>query len=115
MTALWEDRHSELTFGRFYGQRWLDKCHRLNSGYVESFAAADVLASDHVVASHHVALRLGKACAVAVVRSTGKLTLFPAHDPAQLVFRLLSAVRAGHCMGSLLWTFIEIIPFFHAV
>jgi hypothetical protein len=90
-----------------------DEGDRLDAGDVETFAAANILATDHIVAAHHVALSLGKARAIALVGSAGELTLFSSNNPAEFVFCLLAAVRAGHGVGPLLRTLIEKVPFFH--
>ncbi|WP_245632137.1 hypothetical protein [Edaphobacter aggregans] len=91
----------------------LEKGDGLDAGYLEAFAAADVFAADEVVATHHVALGFGEACAVAVVGSSGQLIFFPADDPAELVLGLLAAVRAGHRVRALLGPLVEKITFFH--
>ena len=57
---------------------------------------SDLEAADHIVAAHHVALGFCKTCAVALIGAAGKLVFLSSHDPAELVFALLSAVRAGH-------------------
>jgi hypothetical protein len=94
----------ELGIVRRIKQR-LDRCSlkkrdRLDSGHIETLAAADVLAADQVVAAHHVALRLGEAGAIAVVGVAPDLGFLAPHEPGKLVFGLLSAVRAGHPVRS---------------
>lgn len=54
---------------------------RLDSGNFKALAAAYVLAHDHVVATHHVRLRLGKLGAVALVGASRELLLLGPHQP----------------------------------
>jgi hypothetical protein len=91
----------------------LDKCHRLNPNNVETFAAPNVLAPHGIVTSHHIALGLSKTCTVAIVGSSWQLCFFPSYNPLHLIIPLLSAVRTRHHMGTLLWPFVEKVPFFH--
>jgi hypothetical protein len=91
----------------------LNECHRLDACNLKPFAAAHILAAHHVVAADHVALRFGEAGAVTVVGSTGQLGPLAANNPAEFVLSLLSAVRAGHGVGSLFGPLIEKIAFFH--
>jgi hypothetical protein len=79
----------------------LEKSYGLDSGNVESLSATDIFAPHHVVAPNHVALCLGKARSIPVIGSARKLIFLPPYDPVQLVFALLSAVRAGHRVASL--------------
>ncbi len=46
---------------------WLDERHGLDSCDIEPLPASDILAPDHIVPAHHVALRLGKPGPVAVI------------------------------------------------
>ena len=92
----------------------LQKCDGLDSGHIEALAAANVLASYQVVGAHHVALRLGKAGAVALIGIARKLRLLAAHKPSNLVLARLTAMRTGHGMRALLGLFVEKIAFFHA-
>jgi hypothetical protein len=91
----------------------LNKRHRLNAYYVKSLPAADILASHWVIAPHHVALRLGKTCPIAIIGSTRQLRLFSPHNPFNLILPLLPAVRTGHHMCTLLRPLIKKIAFFH--
>jgi hypothetical protein len=93
----------------------LDESHGLDAGYVEALAAADILATNQVIAADHVALGLGEAGTVTLVGSAGELSLFAPHQPADFVLAWLPAVGAGHGVGSLFRPFIEKIAFFHPV
>jgi hypothetical protein len=92
---------------------WLDEGYGLDPGYIEPFPAPDIFAPDHIVATHHIALRLGKASAVAIIGSTRQLGLLSPHQPTQLILSLLSAVWTGHRMLALFGPFIKKITLFH--
>lgn len=82
---------------------------------LKTFAAANVLASDHVIAAHHVRLRFGKTGTVSLVGVPWKGILLATYDPRQLVIAGLPAVGASECMGPLLYGFIKEIALFHDV
>src|SRR6185369_105952 len=73
----------------------IDEGYGLDSGDVEALAATHVLAGEHVVAPNHVGAGLGELGAIAFVGAAGELAFFHAHDPADVVFVLLSAMWAG--------------------
>jgi len=77
------------------------------------FSAAHILAADHVVSADHVALGLGETGPIAVVGPAWQLSFFSPNQPAQLVFSLLSTVRARHGVRALFGPFIKKIAFFH--
>src|SRR6266851_9257937 len=91
----------------------LDERHRLNSGDIEPLPASDILAPDHIVPAHHVALRLGKPGPVAFIGSSRQLGLFASYQPSELILSLLAAVWAGHHVYTLLGPFIEKVALFH--
>ena len=70
---------------------------------------------DPTITPDHIALGLGKACAVTLIGSAGNLLFLASHQPADLVLGRLPAVRAGHGVGSLFRPFIKEIAFFHPV
>jgi len=92
---------------------WLDERHGLDSCDIEPLPASDILAPDHIVPAHHVALRLGKPGSVAVIGSPRQLGLFASYQPSELILSLLAAVWAGHHMFTLLGPFIEKVALFH--
>ncbi len=91
----------------------LQKCHRLNSGYVEALAAPDIFAADQVVAADHVALRLGKSRPVAFIGTAAELRLFASDQPGKFVLALLPAVGTGHGVRAGFRPFVEKITLFH--
>ncbi len=93
--------------------RSLQKCHRLDTHHLKSLAAPHVLAPHHVVTSNHVALRLGKARPVPLVRPAWQLRPLPPHQPPHLVLVPLPAVGTNHHVPPLLRPFLEELPLFH--
>lgn len=93
--------------------RRLEEGYGLNSGDIKPFSAAHILAADHVVPADHVALGLGETGPIAVVGPAWQLSFFSPNQPAQLVFSLLSTVRARHGVRALFGPFIKKIAFFH--
>ena len=66
-SAILPNRMDCLMIGRIL----LDERNRLNSDDIEALSASYVFASHWVIASHHIALGLGKTGAVAVVGPAG--------------------------------------------
>jgi hypothetical protein len=93
----------------------LQESNRLQRRNFETFAAADVLAANDIVPSHHVRLSLGKTCSIPFVGVAWKRIFLPAHDPSHLVFGGLPAMWASECMSALLCSLIEEIALFHGV
>lgn len=91
----------------------LEEGDGLDSGDLETLAAADVFAGDHIVAAHHIGLCLGEASAVALVRMTREAGFFVADEPAELVLGGLSAVGADEGVTALLRPLVKKIPLFH--
>jgi len=91
------------------------KRYRLKSGDLEALATTDILATDHVVATHHVGLGLGEARAVSLIGMAGQRCLLTTNQPRYGVFVGFAAVRAGECVGALLWPLIKKFAFLHAV
>jgi hypothetical protein len=79
----------------------------------EAFAAADIAAGYHVVATDHVGLGFGEAGPVSVVGVPRELGAFSADDPLDLVVGGLAAVRADERVGARFVGFCEKIAFFH--
>jgi|SRR6476620_5003102 hypothetical protein len=61
--------------------------HRRLPGDLKPFAATHVLAGHHVVFAHHVRSKLRKTRTVAIVGTSGELTLFGADDPCNFIVR----------------------------
>ena len=85
----------------------------LQRGDLKALAAANVAAGHHVVAAHHVGLRLGKSGSVAVVGVARQLRPLAPYDPTDGVIAWLAAVRTDQRMGTLLVGFGKKIAFFH--
>lgn len=63
----------------------VEEGHRFDTGNVETFPAAHVLARGLIVDQHHVALGFGELSAVAFVASAGHTVLLLTDDPFQFV------------------------------
>jgi hypothetical protein len=92
---------------------WLNESHRLDSGDIKPFPAPHILAPNHVVPTHHIALRLGKTGPVAIIGSTRQLGLLSPYQPPQLILTLLPAVRTRHRMFPLFGPLIKKVALFH--
>ena len=90
-----------------------EKCHRLHACYLETFAASDVLAGDHIVFADHIRACLGEFCAIAFVGAGRKLTLFCAYQPGELVLGSLPAVRTTERVRPSLLLFVKHFALFH--
>ena len=95
--------------------RLLQKRYGLNAGDFKAFAAAHVLAHDHVIAADHIGLGFGELGAVALVGAAGKLALFGAHQPGEFVVTGLAAMRAGEGVGFPGFLFVEKIALVHFI
>ena len=91
----------------------LGKDHGLHAGDFEAFTAAHVLAGHHVISAEHVGTGFGEAGAVALVGASGKLTLFGADHPRDLVLPGLLAVGTVKSRWFLLLALVEKVAFFH--
>jgi hypothetical protein len=91
------------------------KRHRLHTCDFKALAAAQVLAHDQIVAPHHVRACFGEFGAVAFVSPGRELSLFGAHQPCQLVFIGLLAVRAVQRVGLPGFFLIEEIALVHGI
>jgi hypothetical protein len=89
--------------------------NRLHAGYVETLAATQVFAHHDIVFAQHVGTGLGKTRAITFIGTAGQLTLFGAHQPHDIVFRTLVAVRAIQVCRLLFGTFVKKITFFHTI
>jgi hypothetical protein len=91
----------------------LEKSYRLDAGNLEAFAAAHIFAGQQIVLAHHVALRLGELCPVALVGPGRQRLFLHAHNPAHFIFALLPAMWAGQHVLLCLLFFVVKIPFVH--
>lgn len=87
--------------------------YALQSCYLEALAATHVLAGHHVVSPHHVGPSFGKAGAIALVGSAGKLLFLGADQPADFVLRRLMAVRTIQRVCFFVRSLVEKFPFVH--
>lgn len=71
----------------------LQKRHTLHARNLKALAAAHVLAHHHVVAPQHIRLRLGKLRAIPIIRSRRQTFFLRPHQPLNLIFRRLIAMR----------------------
>ncbi len=85
----------------------------MDTRHIEALPAPDILAPHRIITSHHVALRLGEPCFIAVICSTRQLCLLPPHNPLHLVLARLPAVRTGHRVGTRFWSLVKKIALFH--
>src|SRR6266567_5192631 len=83
------------------------------AGDFETLAAAQVFARHHIVLAHHVRSEFREAGAVALVGAAGKLALFRAHHPGNLIFRRLVAVRTIQRSRFLFLLLVKKIALFH--
>lgn len=77
------------------------------TGQVETLAAADIAAGDHIVDADHVGTRLGELLLVFFVRAPGNLRLLGANHPANRIGVFLAAVRT--IQGKLLGLFFFVV------
>src|SRR6185437_1801949 len=84
-----------------------------DAGEFKSLATANVLAGHLIFSKHHVGLRLGKTCPVALIGARGHSVFLAPDQPVQLILRRLAAVRTGQSMWALLWFLVVKIAFFH--
>ena len=82
---------------------------------LKALAASDVLAANHVIATHHVGLRLGEAGAVALIGMARQRCLLAPDQPCDGIFVGFSAVGAGESVRALLRPLIKKVAFLHAV
>src|SRR5882724_2982397 len=87
--------------------------HRGLTRNIEALAAAHVLAGHHVVLAHHIGAELGEARAVTLVGASGKLTLFRAHHPGDLIVRRLMAMRTIQRCRLLFLLLVKKLALFH--
>ena len=93
---------------------WLVYEHnRLHTRNVEALAATQVFAHHEVILAQHVGPRFGEARAIALICSSGKLSLLGAYQPVHFILVRLVAMRAVQVRGLLLRTLVEKISFFH--
>jgi hypothetical protein len=102
-----------VTFALVVGYRLIEECHWLESRNFEPFAAAHVLAGDHVVFANHIRTRLGELRAIAFVGSRRQLALLRPDQPREFIFARLPAVRTGEGVRPLLIFLLEHLSFFH--
>jgi len=71
-----------------------DEYDRLRRGYLESLAAAHILACKHVVDPHHIVARFLESCPVVVTDVPRSILLLGSLHPADVVIIPLAAERA---------------------
>jgi hypothetical protein len=87
--------------------------HRLHARNFEAFAAAHVFAGHQVVFAEHIGAGFCKTGAVALIGSSGKLTLLGAYYPCDFVLGGLVAVGTVEGCWFLFGAFVKKIVFFH--
>ena len=85
----------------------------LHSGDLEAFSAAHVLTHQKIVFAQHVGFCFGKPGTIAIVGARRQLLFLGAHQPADLIFAGLLAVRTIQTMRLLLFLLVKEITLFH--
>jgi hypothetical protein len=92
---------------------FVQKRDRLDARDLEALAAANILAGHHVVTADHIRLGFGELGAIALVGAAGKLLLLGTHQPGELIFTRLAAVRTGQRMRLFGFFFVKKVSFIH--
>ena len=92
----------------------LDENDRLRAGDFEPFAAARVLAGEHVVDAHEIVARSFESEAVLFIGTARRRRFSSATQPTYVILRGLAAVRAGEGRALYLLPFVEEITFLHS-
>jgi hypothetical protein len=92
-----------------------EKGDRLYAGDFKTFAAAHVLAGDHVIFADHIGARLRELRAIALIGAGRELPLLSTYQPGELIFSRLSAMRTKQSVRPPLLFLVEHLAFFHAI
>src|ERR1700733_10495710 len=87
--------------------------HRRLASKFEALAAANILASHHVVFAHHVRPEFREASAVSLVGAARKLPFLGTHHPGDFIFSRLVTMRTVQRSRFLLLLLVKKVALFH--